>query len=350
VWLAHNSPDGNRVDASARYPAPGWTPANGWQVDRDLVFAHSLEESVFRVSATSGAGARGLMGIMPGTAEQLDRREGLTGTDRSRLNDPSVNMAYGQRMLTWLRDLPSTGGLLPKVIAAYNAGPGANIKWNPALRDRGDPLLWIESIPYNETRAYVGLVMRNYWMYQRQSGAKTPSMTALAQGMWPRFPGLAGQTAQRLDLPARPPVRLAVVMPPVRQPKASPLPDDNRDAPVAFADAMPAKPAPTAAAPAAMPVAVRLAATPVKTTAPSASSRALASAADAGRGSVAVVKNIAKSLAGPMVRAQTGAPTGHLEALLGPIFAAELPRARAAARAGTRTVAKAMKDAVADAD
>lgn len=348
VWLAHNSPDGNRVDASGRYPAPGWTPQNGWQVDRDLVFAHSLEESVFRVSATSGAGARGLMGIMPGTAEQLDRREGLPGTDRARLNDPTVNMAYGQRMLTWLRDLPSTGGLLPKVIAAYNAGPGANIKWNPALRDRGDPLLWIESIPYTETRAYVGLVMRNYWMYQRQSGAKTPSMMALAQGMWPRFPGLSGDTAQRVTVPARAPVRLAVVMPPVRQPKVVPLPDDGPDAPVAFADATPARPAPAA------PVAVRLAATPARTATatptPSVSARALASAAEAGRGSVSVVKNVARTLAVPMARAQAGAANGHLDALLGPIFAAELPRVKAATRAGTRSVAKAVKDVVADAD
>jgi soluble lytic murein transglycosylase len=60
-------------------------------------------------------------------------------------------------------------------------------------------LLYIESIPYWETRAYVTIVMRNYWMYQHQTGEKTNSLAALSQGMWPRFPGLPGATAVRLD-------------------------------------------------------------------------------------------------------------------------------------------------------
>ncbi len=339
VWLAHNSPDGNRIDASARYPAPGWTPANGWQVDRSLVFAHSLEESVFRVGATSGAGARGLMGIMPGTAEQLDRREGLPGTDRARLADPAVNMAYGQRMLTWLRDLPSTGGLLPKVIAAYNAGPGANIKWNPLARDRGDPLLWIESIPYIETRAYVGLVLRNYWMYQRQAGERTPSLAALAQGMWPRFPGLAGQTALRVSAPARAPVRLALVMPPVRAPRVPEMPADTPPADTLLADAAPPVKA-TA------PVLVH-AGTSLPT--PSAAGRAMASATDAGRQSVAVVKDVARTLAGPVVRSQTAAPGTRLDAMLAPILARELPARAKRGNARLGTTAKAVADALKDA-
>src|SRR5262249_31003992 len=61
-----------------------------------------------------------------------------------------------------------------------------------------DPLLYIESIPYAETRGYVTTVLRNYWMYQRQSGEKTASLKALAQGAWPRFPG--AQTGPRAGL------------------------------------------------------------------------------------------------------------------------------------------------------
>ena len=331
IYLAHNSPDGRQVDASARYPRPGWTPANGWQVDQNLIWAHSLEESVFRVSATSGAGARGLMGIMPGTAEQLDRREGLNGTGRARLADPAVNMAYGQRMLTWLRDLESTGGLLPKVIAAYNAGPGANIKWNPNLRDGGDPLLWIESIPYIETRAYVGLVLRNYWMYERQAGKPSTSQTALAQGMWPRFPGLAGQTAVRMEMPLKPPVRMAVVMPPSH--RAPALPDDvAEDRAVMVADAAPAAPA--------APVAVQASLPSAGAKAPTASARALASAAAAGE----VVKDVARSLATPVVRAKAltpGAP--GIDTMIGAILKEELPRARARVNAVTAKV-KAARD------
>ncbi|MDA4830456.1 hypothetical protein NY536_03080, partial [Enterobacter hormaechei] len=62
------------------------------------------------------------------------------------------------------------------------------------------PLLYIESIPYWETRGYVTTVLRNYWMYEAQAGRKaSSSRAALAQGMWPRFPGLPGASSVRLD-------------------------------------------------------------------------------------------------------------------------------------------------------
>jgi soluble lytic murein transglycosylase-like protein len=138
------------------------------------------------------------MQLMPGTAELIARQRGET-VDRVRLNEPALNFDYGQSYLQQLADFGGTGGLLPKVIAAYNAGPGSVLNWNARGRDRGDPLLFIESIPFVETRAYVAIVLRNYWMYQRQSGAKPESLKAIAQGMWPRFPGLPGRTAVRLD-------------------------------------------------------------------------------------------------------------------------------------------------------
>jgi hypothetical protein len=97
-----------------------------------------------------------------------------------------------------LRDHHGTGGLLPKVIAAYNAGPVPITEWNSRAMDRGDPLLYIESIPYWETRGYVPLVLRNYWIYEKQAGKRSPSRTALVQGMWPRFPGLPGAAAVRM--------------------------------------------------------------------------------------------------------------------------------------------------------
>ena len=90
-----------------------------------------------------------------------------------------------------------TQGLLPKVVAAYNAGPGSVQRWNASLDDRGDPLLFIESIPFSETRHYVEVVMRNYWMYQLRDGVIPPSMNALVAGLWPRFPGLPGAAGVR---------------------------------------------------------------------------------------------------------------------------------------------------------
>jgi len=198
IWLAQNGPAGARVSASARYPAPAWVPQGGWRVDKALVYAHTLQESQFRTDALSPAGARGLMQVLPSTAQLIARRQGQT-VDTADLYQPAVNMAYGQAYLEQLRDTSGTGGLLPKVIAAYNAGPGSVMKWNDRARDRGDPLLFIESIPYVETRGYVTIVLRNYWMYQREAGDTSQSLRAMAQYLWPRFPGLPGKTAIRID-------------------------------------------------------------------------------------------------------------------------------------------------------
>jgi soluble lytic murein transglycosylase len=197
LWLAHNGPAGARAPVTARYPMPkGWRPDGGWRVDRSLVFAHALQESQFRTNVTSPAGARGLMQVMPGTAGDIARSRGQSVGS---LGTASTNLEYGQTYIEMIRDMGATGGMLPKVIAAYNAGPAPVGVWNQRTRDNGDPLLYIESIPYWETRAYVTIIMRNYWMYQLQSGDKTTSLTALSQGYWPRFPGLPGPAMVRLD-------------------------------------------------------------------------------------------------------------------------------------------------------
>jgi soluble lytic murein transglycosylase len=197
VWLAHNAPRGATVNIAARYPMPDWQPPRGWRVDPALVFAHALQESGFRPEAVSPAGARGLMQVMPGTARDISRRTGLSAD--AGLNDPITNVEFGQTYIEYLRDLNSTGGLLPKVIAAYNAGPAPLSDWNSRSQNQHDPLLYIESIPYWETRGYVPIVMRNYWIYEQKAGRQSTSRAALAQGMWPRFPGMAGPTAIRME-------------------------------------------------------------------------------------------------------------------------------------------------------
>jgi soluble lytic murein transglycosylase-like protein len=198
IWLAHNGPAGTRLQASARYPAPDWTPVGGWRVDKSLIYAHALQESRFRADVVSAAGAYGVMQVLPATAQMIARRKGET-VERSALANPQTNIEFGQSYLEQLRDYGATGGLLPKVIAAYNCGPQPVGEWNARGFDKGDPLLYIESIPYWETRGYVTIVMRNYWMYQQNAGDPSPSRKAMAQGMWPRFPGLPGATAVRID-------------------------------------------------------------------------------------------------------------------------------------------------------
>ena len=197
LWMAYNVPSGGKAEPATRFPTPKWTPLGGWQVDPALVYAHALQESVFRASVVSPAGARGLMQIMPAAARDHAAALGVSTSARD-LNKPEVNLAYGQRHLGMLRDDSATRGLLPKVMAAYNAGLVPIGRWNYEIQDKGDPLLWIESVPYWETRGYVNIVMRNYWMYERQAGGTSESRMALVQGMWPTFPGINGSKAVRI--------------------------------------------------------------------------------------------------------------------------------------------------------
>jgi soluble lytic murein transglycosylase len=201
MYLAHNGPRGSRFGPNDRYPAPSWRPTRGWRVDPSLAFAHALQESQFRADAVSPAGARGLMQVRPGTAGDMARARGEPFSAAS-LNVPQVNIEYGQTYLEQLRDMASTGGLLPKVIASYNAGPAPIAEWNTRY-DQSDPLLYIESIPYWETRGYVPIILRNYWIYEARGGDRSVSRRALAQGLWPRFPGLPGATAVRIPARAR---------------------------------------------------------------------------------------------------------------------------------------------------
>ncbi len=189
LWMSQYGPSQGRADPAARYPVARWQPVNGWKVDPALAYAHTLQESNFRAKVISPAGARGLMQIMPAAAKDHARTIGVRGT-ASDLSKPEVNLAFGQEHLNMLNRSPATQGRLPKIMAAYNAGLTPITRWNSEVRDQGDPLLYMESLPYWETRGYVAIVMRNFWMYQRQAGGDSPSRVALAQGQWPGFPEL----------------------------------------------------------------------------------------------------------------------------------------------------------------
>jgi len=184
LYMAYNSPNGSAGDPAAAYPAPRWMPATGWQVDPALAYAHILQESAFRAEAVSPASAQGLMQIMPITVREHAPSLGMSSSGTN-IFDPATNLAFGQRHIMMLRSDPATGGRLPKIMAAYNAGMTPVRRWNTEIRDQGDPLLYTEAIPYWETRGYVAVVMRNYWNYERQAGTESPSRVALAQNAWP---------------------------------------------------------------------------------------------------------------------------------------------------------------------
>jgi soluble lytic murein transglycosylase-like protein len=181
--LAHFGQPGTRVPAAARYPRPNWAPRGGWRIDPALGMAHALQESSFRAEAVSPAGAVGLMQVLPTTMSLISRNRGLAAGD---LRDPATNMEFGQSWIEWMRGHGATQGHLPKIVASYNAGPLPVGRW--AYLDRGDPLLWIESIPYWETRYYVPTVLRNMWVYEGFAGGQMPTLTQLAQHKWPALP------------------------------------------------------------------------------------------------------------------------------------------------------------------
>ena len=189
LYMAYNAPNGGRADPASFYPTLKQAPVNGWRVDPALAFAHILQESNFRADARSPADAQGLMQITPITVRQHASRLNMNASSVN-IYDPAVNLAFGQRNLEMLQEDPATRNRLPKIMAAYNAGLTPVRRWESEVNDQGDPLLYMEAIPYWETRGYVAIVMRNYWMYERQANAPSPSRYELVQNRWPGFPAV----------------------------------------------------------------------------------------------------------------------------------------------------------------
>ena len=184
-----SSADGAAYD-SALYPLPPWEPKGGFTVDRALLFALMRQESRFDPTARSGAGARGLMQLMPSTATYVADK--LT-TDIGRkpdLYEPETNVTLGQHYVRYLMDQKGIENDLILTIAAYNAGPGNIESWRKRLSGVKDPVLFIESLPVGETRNFAKQVLTNYWIYQRRLGQPLPSLQAIAEGRWPVYMAL----------------------------------------------------------------------------------------------------------------------------------------------------------------
>ena len=143
-----------------------------------LVLALIRQETEFDPNAVSGAGALGIMQVMPATAKKLSNKLGIAYDQTSLLYDTKYNMQFGMNELQG--QLDNWGGSYILAIAAYNAGPGNVRKWIQLFGDpRGpgvDPVDWIESIPFGETRNYVQRVLENTQIYRnRLAGADQPA-------------------------------------------------------------------------------------------------------------------------------------------------------------------------------
>jgi len=141
-------------------------------IDKAAVYAITRQESRFQVDAVSSAGARGLMQLMPGTAKETAAKVGVDYSASRLVTDGAYNALLGSTYLA--AQLNRFNGSLVLAAAAYNAGAGNASKWISAYgdprSDKVDPVVWVELIPFQETRKYVQRVLGNYLVYRTRLG------------------------------------------------------------------------------------------------------------------------------------------------------------------------------------
>ena len=182
---------GHLGDNSTRYPAPNWTPTDGWKVDKALVYAFVRQESCFNQRAESSMGALGLMQLMPDTARELAKNLQYP-FKKQMLKEPEYNLSLGQNYLLKLINMPAVGNNLIYMAVAYNAGPGNLIKWKKQIKTN-DPLLFLESIPSRETRSFAERIIVNYWIYRTLMGQPLLSLDKAVCGEWPNYQSMECQ-------------------------------------------------------------------------------------------------------------------------------------------------------------
>lgn len=134
-------------------------------VNMSLLYAISRQESALYPRAQSPVGARGLMQLMPATAKETAGKIGVPYRSEQQLFDPAMNIRLGSAYLKRLLDVYDGNRIL--AAAAYNAGPGRVKRWREQSADK--PMdVWVESIPYRETRNYVQNVLSFDLIYQHK--------------------------------------------------------------------------------------------------------------------------------------------------------------------------------------
>jgi len=157
--------------------------ADRQELDPAIIFGLIRQESMLDQNARSAVGARGLMQIMPETGQQIARTLNEPWQAESSLFNPDVNIKYGAFYYKQL--LNRFNGHFALATAAYNAGPNRVSKWLP--NDRSVPAdVWIETIPFKETRKYVTSVLSYAIIYQQRIRRNALKMTRLLFDVHPR--------------------------------------------------------------------------------------------------------------------------------------------------------------------
>jgi soluble lytic murein transglycosylase len=177
-------------DVPLRYPRPFADEVAAASelasIPADWILGVMRQESLYRKDAVSRADARGLLQMLPSTAAAVARRWHLPPPRRDGLFDPSVAVPLGAAYLRELLDRHT--GQLDVSLAAYNAGAAAVARWLPSQSMDAD--VWIENIPYAETRGYVQHIFEHIVAFAYVSGAEPPRLARLMPLVGPAAPVL----------------------------------------------------------------------------------------------------------------------------------------------------------------
>ena len=183
-------------DFAQRFPTPHrdalTAAAHQWDLDEALVYGIIRQESRFMPDARSRAGATGLMQLMPSTAKWVARQIALSPYRANMLVVPETNLQLGAY---YFRRVLDDLGSPVLATAAYNAGPGRARRWRDERPMEG--AIYIETIPFNETRDYVKKVFTNAWYYRHRLTGKTVGMRELMG----TIPGSAGDPPVASNIP-----------------------------------------------------------------------------------------------------------------------------------------------------
>lgn len=165
-------------DFSQRFPTPHREAVSAaaaqWGLDEALMYSLIRQESRFIAHARSRVGATGLMQLMPATAKWVARQIPVEPYRKEMLTQPDVNVRMGTYYFS--RVLADLGHPI-LATAAYNAGPGRARRWREA--QALDGAIYVETIPFNETRDYVKQVFTNMWFYSHRLTGEAPSLRQL---------------------------------------------------------------------------------------------------------------------------------------------------------------------------
>ncbi len=185
-----------RHDYSLRYLAPFRADfdaaAKAHDIDVALLYGIARQESRFIAEIVSSAGAIGLMQLMPGTAKWVAKQTGRADfRGGAQVAQTELNTHFGAYYFKyWLDRLDRMPAL---AAAAYNAGPGRAQAWRPVAPLEG--AIWVETIPFNETRDYVKKVLANAMVYGQSFQTSQEPLTPRLGVVTPRGTGAPGPTA-----------------------------------------------------------------------------------------------------------------------------------------------------------